>query len=42
MNRQRPALARINNPITVGAAPVESHLERYRAAGFLVSDHIAR
>lgn len=35
-------LARPNNPIVFASAPVEQHLDRYRAAGFSVSDHIAR
>lgn len=35
------ALARVNNTIVFAQAPVEQHLDRYREAGFLVSDHIA-
>jgi len=34
-------LARLNNPVVFATAPVETHLDRYRAAGFSVSDHVA-
>ena len=37
---ERP-LARLNNPITFADAPLERHLDRYRRAGFWLSDHIA-
>lgn len=34
-------LARINNPVAFVSDPLESHLERYRRAGFAAQSHIA-
>lgn len=37
----RRTFARINNPIMFLTTPLERHLDRYRRAGFIVSEQIA-